>query len=88
MTGCSLTEQVARPSALRLVRSRVFDAAMVLWTMAFAPVALVLALCGTPERAVRKAARTWARGTLRLLGWCVGLNYVEVGREYPCRSLA
>jgi 1-acyl-sn-glycerol-3-phosphate acyltransferase len=88
----SNSRHVARHSALQLVRSRVFDVSMVLWTAAFAPVALVLALCGTPERAVRKAARTWAKGTLRLLGWCVGLDYVELGRENipsePCLIIA
>jgi 1-acyl-sn-glycerol-3-phosphate acyltransferase len=79
-------------SALQPIRSRLFDVVLVLWTALFAPAALTLALCGTPERAVRKVARTWARGTLRLLGWCVGLNYVEVGRENipsePCLIIA
>jgi 1-acyl-sn-glycerol-3-phosphate acyltransferase len=82
----------AELSALQPIRSRLFDVALVLWTGLFAPAALALALCGTPERAVRKAARIWARGTLRLLGWCVGLNYMEVGRENiplePCLIVA
>src|SRR4051794_4027459 len=44
------------------------------------------------ERAVRRTARAWARGTLRLLGWCVGLTYVEEGQENiptePCLIVA
>jgi 1-acyl-sn-glycerol-3-phosphate acyltransferase len=82
----------AEGSALQPIRSRLFDVALVLWTGLFAPAALLLALCGTPERAVRKVARTWAKGTLGLLGWCVGLNYKEVGRENiplePCLIVA
>jgi 1-acyl-sn-glycerol-3-phosphate acyltransferase len=66
--------------------------ALVLWTALFAPAALVLAICGAPERAVRKTARAWARGTLRLLHWCVGLTYVEEGHENipaePCLIVA
>jgi 1-acyl-sn-glycerol-3-phosphate acyltransferase len=88
----SLNRSEAAWSALQPVRSKLFDVVLVLWTALFAPAALVLALCGTPERAVRKTARTWARGTLRLLGWCVGLKHVELGRENipsePCLIIA
>src|SRR4051794_15646263 len=47
-------------------RSRLFDVALVLWTALFAPAAVALSPCGAPERAVRRTARAWARGTLRL----------------------
>lgn len=77
---------------MQRVRSKLFDVALVLWTALFAPAAVALALCGTPERAVRTTARAWARGTLRLLGWCVGLTYVEEGQENiptePCLIIA
>jgi 1-acyl-sn-glycerol-3-phosphate acyltransferase len=77
---------------MRRIRSKLFDVALVLWTALFAPAAVALALCGTPERAVRRTARAWARGTLRLLGWCVGLTYVEEGQENiptePCLIIA
>jgi 1-acyl-sn-glycerol-3-phosphate acyltransferase len=83
--------EAPRP-ALQRVRSRLFDIALVLWTALFAPAALALAICGAPERAVRRTARAWARGTLRLLGWCVGLTYVEEGLENipsePCLIVA
>jgi len=78
--------------AIQWVRSRLFDVALVLWTALFAPAAVALALCGAPERAVRRTARAWAHGALRLLGWCVGLTYVEVGRANipaePCLIVA
>ena len=74
------------------VRSKLFDIALVLWTALFAPAAVALAVCGAPERAVRRTARAWARGTLCLLGWCVGLTYVEEGQENipaePCLIIA
>ncbi|HKH34233.1 MAG TPA: lysophospholipid acyltransferase family protein [Beijerinckiaceae bacterium] len=78
--------------ALQQVRSRLFDVALALWTALFAPAVLVLFLCGTPERAVRRTARAWARGALRLLGWFVGLTHVEHGLENipsePCIIVA
>jgi 1-acyl-sn-glycerol-3-phosphate acyltransferase len=85
---------LAKPhqTVLQRVRSRLFDAVLVLWTALFAPAALALAICGAPERAVRRTARAWARGTLRLLGWCVGLTYIEEGLENippePCLIVA
>ena len=90
MTAATLAR--TRSPALQRLRSRLFDVILVLWTAAFAPAALVLALLGAPERAVRRTARAWARGTLRLLGWCVGLTYVEEGLENipaePCLIVA
>jgi 1-acyl-sn-glycerol-3-phosphate acyltransferase len=81
-----------RPAFNGRVRSKLFDVVLVLWTALFAPAALALALCGTPARAVRWTARAWAKGTLRLLGWCVGLTYVVEGRENipsePCLIVA
>jgi 1-acyl-sn-glycerol-3-phosphate acyltransferase len=74
------------------IRSNLFEGALVLWTALFAPAAVALALCGAPERAVRRTARAWAKGTLRLLGWCVGLTYIEEGQENipaePCLIIA
>lgn len=91
MSELSLRRDAEWP-VLQPIRSRLFDIALVVWTGLFAPAALILVLCGTPERVVRKVARTWGRGTLRLLGWCVGLNYVELGREnipsQPCLIVA
>jgi 1-acyl-sn-glycerol-3-phosphate acyltransferase len=89
VTSASFTE--VRPVAERL-RSKLFDVALVFWTALFAPAVVALAIRGAPERAVRRTARAWARGTLRLLGWCVGLTYVEEGRENipsePCLIVA
>jgi 1-acyl-sn-glycerol-3-phosphate acyltransferase len=77
---------------MQRIRSALFDAALALWTALFAPAVLVLFLCGTPERAVRRTARVWSNGTLRLLGWFVGLTYVERGLENipsePCLIVA
>lgn len=73
-------------------RSKLFDVVLVLWTALFAPAALALALLGRPPMAVRRTARAWARGTLRILNWSVGLTYVERGRdnipEEPCLIVA
>jgi 1-acyl-sn-glycerol-3-phosphate acyltransferase len=89
VTSASFTE--VPPVAERL-RSKLFDMALVFWTALFAPAVVALAIWGAPERAVRRTARAWARGTLRLLGWCVGLTYVEEGRENipsePCLIVA
>ena len=77
---------------LERFRSKLFDLLLGLWTALFAPAALVLALCGRPEIAVRRTARAWARGTLRILSWSVGLTYVERGRTNipaePCLIVA
>ena len=78
--------------ALQRARSRLFDAALILWTALFAPAVLALWLCGSPERAIRKTARLWSRGVLGLLRHCVGLTYVERGHENippaPCLIVA
>ena len=58
MTAATLARP--RSPALQRLRSRLFDVILVLWTAAFAPAALVLALLGAPERAVRRTARAWA----------------------------
>jgi 1-acyl-sn-glycerol-3-phosphate acyltransferase len=77
---------------MQQVRSRLFDGALAAWTALFAPAVLVLFLCGTPERAVRRTARVWSRGALRLLGWFVGLTHIERGLENipsePCLIVA
>jgi hypothetical protein len=52
----------ASHAIVQRVRSRLFDAVLVVWTALFAPAALALALCGKPERAVRRTARAWAQG--------------------------
>jgi len=82
----------ARLPLIQRARSRLFDAALVLWTALFAPAALALSLCGAPERAVRRTARAWAQGALHLLRWCVGLTHVEEGQENipvgPCLIVA
>ncbi len=52
----------AQQPLVQRVRSKLFDIALVLWTALFAPAAVALAVCGAPERAVRRTARAWARG--------------------------
>lgn len=77
---------------MQLIRSRVFDALLVVWTAMFLPALAVLLLCGRPRGAIRATSRVWAQGILFLLKWTVGLTHVEWGRQNipsgPCLIVA
>jgi 1-acyl-sn-glycerol-3-phosphate acyltransferase len=77
---------------LQHIRSRLFDAVLVLWTAMFAPAVLVLLLCGRPRAPIRATSRVWAKGILLALRWTVGLGHRELGRENiptgPCLIVA
>ncbi len=66
---------------MQRIRSRAFDAFLVVWTALFLPAQGVLLLCGKPRAAIRAVSRLWSKGILVGLGWIVGLNHVERGRE-------
>src|SRR3712207_4910830 len=74
------------------IRSKLFDALFGFWTALFAPPLLVLWMCGSPERAVRRATGVWAQGILFGLKGVVGLRYVERGQRNipnePCLIIA
>ena len=77
---------------MQRIRSRLFDAVLVLWTAMFAPALLVLLICGRPRGPIRATSRVWAKGILLALRWTVGLGHVELGRENipvgPCLIVA
>lgn len=77
---------------MQLIRSRVFDALLVLWTAMFLPALAVLLLCGRPTAPIRATSRVWAKGILLALKWTVGLTHVEQGRQNvpsgPCLIVA
>ncbi len=79
-------------SVVQQIRSSLFSGLWALWTAAFAPVILVIWICGTPVTWVRRATRVWARGFLVVLNWVVGIDYVVRGRENlpsePCLIVA
>ncbi|WP_083988182.1 lysophospholipid acyltransferase family protein [Novosphingobium marinum] len=55
------------------LRTWLFKASWVLWTLSFAPLIPVLCLSGRPPRVVRRITRLWARGTLALLAAWTGI---------------
>jgi len=65
-----------------------FAGAWALWTLAFGAAIPLLWAVGTPERAVRKIAWLWAKGTLALASAIVGISYAVRGRAHvpdePC----
>lgn len=74
------------------IRSKIFDILLACWTALFVPPLIVLWMCGTPARAVRRATRVWARGILFCLRGVVGLKHVERGQgnipDGPCLIIA
>lgn len=69
-----------REPCVIVLRSRLFDLALVLWTMLFAPGIPVLWLWGSTDATVRLVTRFWARGVLFNLRHIVGLDFVELGK--------
>lgn len=66
---------------MQRIRSRVFDAVLVLWTAMFLPALAVLLICGRPRAPIRATSRVWSKGILVALKWTVGLTHVERGRQ-------
>lgn len=77
---------------MQIVRSKLFDAYLVVWTSLFAPAMLALWLAGKPGRPMRIATRVWSRGILVGLRHIVGLSHVERWRDRvpaaPCLIVA
>lgn len=65
-----------------LLRSRLFDLALVAWTLLFAPV-IPLLFSASMEATVRSLTRLWARGVLFNLRYIVGLNYTQSKTTLP-----
>lgn len=74
------------------IRSRLFDAALALWTGLFGLAIPFFLAIGSPRPAIRAATRAWVRGAFVLLRVIVGLDYCERGRENvpaePCLIVA
>jgi 1-acyl-sn-glycerol-3-phosphate acyltransferase len=66
---------------MQYVRSKIFDLVWILWTAVFLPVIPVLMLMDNPTPYVRAISTFWARHTLNLLKWIVGIRYVECGLD-------
>jgi 1-acyl-sn-glycerol-3-phosphate acyltransferase len=66
---------------MQSIRSKAFDAFVVVWTLVISPSCIVLWLCGTPPHTLRAVSRFWASGILWALSHIVGLRHVERGRE-------
>jgi 1-acyl-sn-glycerol-3-phosphate acyltransferase len=77
---------------VQYVRSKLFDILLAFWTALFVPPLIALWMCGSPEHAVRRATRAWAKGILFFLEGVVGLRYVEQGQrnipDKPCLIIA
>lgn len=77
---------------MQRLRSRIFDAVLVLWTAMFLPALAVLLICGRPRAPIRATSRIWSKGILVALRWTVGLTHVERGRQNiptgPCLIVA
>lgn len=67
--------------AIRWIRSRVFDAFAVLWTILLSPSLPVLWLLRSPSQPIRNVSQLWVRGLLWGLRAIVGLSYKEEGRQ-------
>lgn len=61
-------------------RTRIFDGLIALWALVLSPVIPVLALLRCPALN-RRMIRFWARGTLALSRWVLGLHMIETGKE-------
>jgi 1-acyl-sn-glycerol-3-phosphate acyltransferase len=71
---------------MTLLRSRLFDLALVIWTMLFAPAIPILWLSGSSCETIRSITRLWARGVLFNLHHFVGLDFMEFGTPLPTKG--
>jgi 1-acyl-sn-glycerol-3-phosphate acyltransferase len=68
-------------SSVRYLRSIAFDAAVVIWTLLFAPTVPILRLANASSATVRSSSQLWAKGVVFLLKYVIGLDYRERGWE-------
>jgi 1-acyl-sn-glycerol-3-phosphate acyltransferase len=66
---------------LQYLRSKTFDALVVLWTLLLSPALPALWSVNARGEHVRAVSQFWANGIMFLLKTVVRLNYVERGRE-------
>ncbi|CAN7361021.1 lysophospholipid acyltransferase family protein [Bradyrhizobium sp. LjRoot220] len=66
---------------MHYLRSVVFDAAAVIWTLFLSPTLPFLRLSNASSAQVRGVSQLWANGIVFLLKYVVGLDYREQGRE-------
>jgi 1-acyl-sn-glycerol-3-phosphate acyltransferase len=67
--------------SVRYLRSIAFDAAVVVWTLLFAPTVPILWLANASGATVRSWSQLWTNGIVFLLKYVIGLDYRERGRE-------
>jgi 1-acyl-sn-glycerol-3-phosphate acyltransferase len=66
---------------LYYLRSIIFDAAVVIWTLVLSPTLPYLRLTNASSAQVRAVSQLWANGIVFLLKYVIGLDYREYGRE-------
>lgn len=92
MTGRPL-EAAARPAArpgywLQTLRTRVFELAVLLWSLLFGLAIVAVLRFWRPPRVVRRVLWLWSSGFVAAARWIVGVRYVLEGRaELPGRPV-
>ncbi|MBR1269962.1 1-acyl-sn-glycerol-3-phosphate acyltransferase [Bradyrhizobium sp. AUGA SZCCT0222] len=66
---------------MHYLRSVVFDAVVVIWTLFLSPTLPFLRLFNASSAQVRAVSQLWANGIVFLLKYVVGLDYREQGRQ-------
>jgi 1-acyl-sn-glycerol-3-phosphate acyltransferase len=67
--------------SVRYLRSIVFDATVVVWTLLLSPTLPFLRLTNASSAKVRAVSQLWANGIVFLFKFVLGLDYRERGRE-------
>lgn len=62
-------------------RTRLFEVAILLWSLPFGVLILTLFQVWRPPHVVRRALRLWSTGFIAAARWIVGVRYVIEGRE-------
>jgi 1-acyl-sn-glycerol-3-phosphate acyltransferase len=66
---------------MQYLRSKLFDAFAILWTILLSPSLPILLLLGSSSRYIRIVSQFWVSGLLFGLKYIVGLVYIERGRH-------
>lgn len=66
---------------LQTFRTRVFELAVLLWSLLFGLAILTVFQVWRPPSVVRRALRLWSSGFVAAARWIVGVRYVVEGRE-------
>jgi len=74
--------------AIPALRTRAFEAAILLWSLGFGVVILTVFQLWRPPWVVRRALRLWSRGFIEAARWIVGVRYRVEGREHIPREPA